>query len=91
MVGPRIQYYIPREERQSLLTTGRRLNSCDQTDAQGEVDSPRSSRFRINLKRMSSCSSSVQVLRMDPSSEVSHTENNVIGMDDSDGIEYIPH
>jgi hypothetical protein len=45
-VGPRIQSCIPREERESLLSTDRRLSWCDRTDAQGGVDSPRSSGFR---------------------------------------------
>jgi hypothetical protein len=89
-VGPRIQSCIPREERESLLSTDRRLSWCDRTDAQGGVDSPRSSGFRIAVRRMSSGSSSVQVLRMAPGSEGAPTENNVMGPDDGDGNEYIP-
>jgi hypothetical protein len=90
-MGPRIQSYIPREERESLLSTKRRLSWCDRTDAQGGVDSPRSSGFRITIKRISSSSSYVQVLRMAPSSEGAPTENSVMGPDDGDGNEYIPH
>jgi hypothetical protein len=59
-----LQSCIPREERESLLSTGRRLNWCDRTDAQGGVDSPRSLGFRVAVRRMSSGSSSVQVSRM---------------------------
>jgi hypothetical protein len=32
-VGPRIQYLILREERESLLSTSRRLSWCDRIDA----------------------------------------------------------
>jgi hypothetical protein len=63
-VVPKIQYCILREERESLLSTGRRLNQCDQTDAQGGVDSPRSSGFWVTVMRRYSSSSYVQVLRM---------------------------
>jgi hypothetical protein len=34
-VGPRTQSCIPREENESLLSIGRRLNQCDRTNAQG--------------------------------------------------------
>jgi hypothetical protein len=89
-VGPRIQSCIPREERESLLSTDRRLSWCDRTDAQGGVDSPRSSGFRVVVRRRSSGSSSVQVLRMAPGSEGAPTANSVMGPDDGDGSEYIP-
>jgi hypothetical protein len=84
-VGPRIQSCIL-----SLLSTGRRLSWCDRTDAQGGVDSPRSSGFRVAVRRMSYGSSSVQVLKMAPGSEGAPTANNVMGPDDGDGSEYIP-
>jgi hypothetical protein len=87
-VGPRIQSCIPREERESLLSTGRRLSRCDRTEAQGGVDSPRSSGFIVVVRRMSSGSSFVQVLRMTPGSEGAPTANNVMGPDDGDGSEY---
>jgi hypothetical protein len=58
-VGPRIQSCIPREESESLLSIGRRLSWCDRTDAQGGVDSPRSSWFKVAVRRRSSSSSSV--------------------------------
>jgi hypothetical protein len=61
-VAPRYQSCIPREESESLLSTGRRLNQVDRTDAQDEV----SSGFREVTRRRSSSSSSVQVLRMAP-------------------------
>jgi hypothetical protein len=54
------------------------------------VDSPRSSRFWITVKRISSSSSYVQVLRMVPSLEGAPTEHSVMGPDDGDGSEYIP-
>ena len=87
-VGPRIQSCISREESESLLSTGRRLNQCGQTNAQDGVDSPRSSGF---ARRRSSISSSVQVLRITPGSEGAPIEHTVIGLDDGDGSEYIPH
>jgi hypothetical protein len=89
-VGPRIHSYIPREERESLLSTNRRLSWCDRTDALGGVDSPRSSGFRVAFRRMSSGSSSVQVLRMAPGSKGAPTTNSVMGLDDDDGNEYFP-
>jgi hypothetical protein len=89
-VGPRIQSCIPREESESLLSTGRRLNQCGQTNARDGVDSPRSSGFRVALRRRSSSSSSVQVLRIAPGSEGAPTEHSVMGPDDGDGSEYIP-
>jgi hypothetical protein len=89
-VGLRIHSFISREERESLLRTDKRLRWCDQTDAQSGVDCPRSSRFRITIRRMSSCSSFVQVLRMASDSEGDATENSVMGLDDGDGNKYIP-
>ena len=55
------------------------------------MDSPRSSGFRVVVRRMSSSSSSVQVLRMTPGSEGAPTVNSVMGPDDGDGSECIPH
>jgi hypothetical protein len=80
------QSCIPREESESLLSTGRRLSQVDRTDAQDEV----SSGFREVARRRSSSSSSVQVLRMAPGSEGAPTEHSVMGPDDGDGSEYIP-
>jgi hypothetical protein len=90
VVGPRIQSFIPREERESLLRTDMRLSWCDRTDAQGGVDSPRSSRFKVIVKRISSSLSYVQVLGMAPGSEGAPTTNSVMAPDDGDGSEYIP-
>jgi hypothetical protein len=67
-VGPRIQSCILREESESLLSTDRRIGWCGRTNAQGGVDSPRSSGFQVVVRRRSSSSSYVQVLRMDPGS-----------------------
>ena len=58
-MAPRIRSRIPREESESLLSTGRRLNQCDRTHAQGGVDSPRSSGFQVVVKRRFSSSSFV--------------------------------
>jgi hypothetical protein len=55
VVVPRYQCCTPREESESLLSTGRRLSQVDRTDAQDEV----SSGFREVSKRRSSSSSSV--------------------------------
>jgi hypothetical protein len=54
------------------------------------VDSHRSSWFRDVVRRRSFGSSSVQVLGMAPGSEGAPTANNVMGLDDGDGNEYIP-
>jgi hypothetical protein len=78
MVGPRIQSCIPREEMESLMTIGRRLSWFDQTDAQGQVDSPRISWFRVVLRRRSFGSSFMQVLGLAPGSEGAPTVNNVM-------------
>jgi hypothetical protein len=85
-VAPRYQSCIPREESESLLSTGRRLSQVDRTDAQDEV----SSGFREVARRRSSSSSSVQVLWMAPGSEGAPTEHSMMGPDDGDGNEYIP-
>jgi hypothetical protein len=47
VVIPRIRSFIPREERESLMSTDMRLSWCHRTDAHGGVDSPRSSRFKV--------------------------------------------
>jgi len=90
-VGPRIQSCILREKRESLLSTGRRLSQCGRTNVQGGVDSPRSSGFRVVSRRRSLGSSSMQVLGLALGSEGAPTANSVMGLDDGDGSEYIPH
>jgi hypothetical protein len=90
VVGPRIQFYISREEMESLLSTDMRLNWCDPTKAQGGVDSLRSSGFKVVARKRSSGLSSVQVLRLAPGLEGDPTTNSVMGPDDGDGSEYIP-
>ena len=55
------------------------------------MDSLRSSGFRVVVRRMSSGSSFVQVLGLAPGSEGAPTANSVMGLDDGDGSEYIPH
>jgi hypothetical protein len=85
-VARRIQSCIPREESESLLCTGRRLNQVDRTNAQDEVRSG----FQDVARRRSSSSSSVQVLRMAPGSEGDPTEHSVTGLEDGGGNEYIP-
>jgi hypothetical protein len=86
-VAPRFQSCILREESKSLLSTGKRLSQVDRTNAQEEV----SSGFQDVARRRSSSSSSVQVLRMAPSSEGAPTEHSVMGPYDGGGNEYIPH
>jgi hypothetical protein len=85
-VVPRYQSCIPREERKSLLSTGRKLSQVDRTDAQDEV----SSGFQEVARRRSSSSSSVHVLWIAPGSEAAPTEHSVMGPDDGDDGEYIP-
>jgi hypothetical protein len=85
-VAPRYQSCIPREESESLLSTGRRLNQVDRTDAQDEV----SSGFWEVSRRRSSSPSSVQRLQMALGSEGAPTEHSVMGLDDGDGSKYIP-
>ena len=77
---------IPREESESLLSTGRRLSQVDRTNAQDEV----SSGFREVARRRSSSLNFVQVLWMALGSEGAPTEHNLMGPDDGDGSEYIP-
>jgi len=55
------------------------------------VDSPRSSGYRVAVRRRSSGLSFVQVLRLAPCSEGTPSANNVMEPDDGDGNEYIPH
>jgi hypothetical protein len=85
-VAPRFQSCIPREESESLMSTGRRLSQVDRTNAQDEV----SLGFQDVARRRSSSSSSMQVLRMAPGLEGAPTEHSVMGPDDGDGSEYIP-
>jgi hypothetical protein len=49
------------------------------------VDSPRSSGFRVAVRRRSSIPSSVQGLRMAPGSEGAPIEHSVMGPDEGDG------
>jgi hypothetical protein len=90
MVVPRVYYCILREESECLLSTIRRLVWCDRTDAQGGVNSPRSSGFRVASRSISSTLSYLQVLMMDPCSVGYPTEQIVMGPDDRDGSKYIP-
>jgi hypothetical protein len=47
-------------------------------------------RVPVAVRRRSSSSSYVQVLRIAPGSEGAPTEHSVMGPDDGDGSEYIP-
>jgi len=90
-VGPRIQPRIPREETESLLSTGRRASRSDGTNAQGVA----SSGFPVAVSGGSSGSSSVQVLGMAPGSEGAPTALSMIEMkmepaDVGDDSEYLP-
>jgi hypothetical protein len=59
------------------------------------VDYPRSSAFIVVSKRMSSGSSSMQVLRLAPCSERDPTMNKLMDLrtrpGDGDGSEHLPH
>ena len=83
------------EERESLLSTCRRLNQYERTNAQDwRVDSLRSSGFRVASRRLSSYSSSVQVVALVPGSEGDPTTNNVMDLRTRhihDSSEYLPH
>ena len=82
------------EERESLLSTGRRLSQHERTNAQEwGIDSPRSSGFRVVARRLSSDSSSVQVVALLPGSEGAPTTNSVMDFrmgPVDDGSEYLP-
>ena len=86
VVALRYQSCIPREESESLLSTGRRLSQVDRVDSQDEV----SLGFREVARRRYSSSSYVHVLRMAPGLEGASTKHNMMGPDDGDGNEYIP-
>ena len=91
----RLQSRVPMEERESLLSTGRRLPQHEQTNAQEwGIDSPRSLGFQVATRRLSSDSSSVQVVVFVPGSEGAPTANSVMDLRTGhvdDGSEYLPH
>ena len=82
------------EERESLLSTGKRIGQYEWINAQDwRMDSPRSSRFRVASRRLSSDSSSVQVVALVPGSGGAPTTNNVMDLRKvvvDDGSEYLP-
>ena len=88
------QLIVPREERESLQSTGRRLSRYGGTETEERrVDSPRSSGFRIVASRRLSVSSFVQEVSMAPASEGASTVNSVFDMrmaECSDGSLYLP-
>ena len=58
------------EERESLMSIGKKLIQYERINAQDwRVDSPQSSRFRVVAKRLSSNSSLVQVVALVPGSK----------------------
>ena len=80
-VAPRVQSRVPMEERESLLSTSRRLIQHERTKAQEcGIDSPRSSRFRVAARRLSSNSPSVQVVALVPGLEGAPTANSVMDL-----------
>ena len=93
-VVPRVQSRVPMEERESLLSTGRRLCQHERTNAQEwGFDSPGSSGFRVASRRLSSYSSSVQVVALVPGSEGAPIANSVMDLRTGpigDGSEYLP-
>ena len=82
------------EEMESLLSTSRRLSQHERTSAQEwRIDSPRSSRFKVAARRLSSDSSSMQVVALVPGSEGAPTANSVMDLRTGhvdDGSEYLP-
>jgi hypothetical protein len=68
VLGPRIHYFILIEERESLISIGKRLIWCDRISSQGGVDSPRRSGFRVAIRRRYFGLSFVHVLRLAPGS-----------------------
>jgi len=84
----------PREERESLQSTGKRLSRPEGTDAwEGRIDFPRSFEFQVVANKRSSVSSYVQVLGMVPDLEGAPTVNSVIDMgigERSSGSLYLP-
>ena len=90
----RVQSRVPMEEMESLLSTGRRLNQHERTNAQEwRIDSPRSLGFKVADRRLSSYLSSVQVVALVLGSEGALTTNNVMDLRTrpvDDGSEYLP-
>ena len=82
------------EERESLLSTGRRLIQHERTNAQEwGIDSPRRSGFRVVSRRLSLDSNSVQVVVLVPGLEGAPTPNNVMDLRTipiDDGSECLP-
>ena len=93
-VAPRVQSRVSMEVRESLLSTGRRFIQHERTIAkEWRIDSPRSSRFRVDARRLSSDSSSVQVVALVPGSKGAPTANSVMDLrtrPDDDGSEFLP-
>ena len=93
-MAPRVQYRVLMEEKESLLSTCRRLSQRERTNAQAwGIDSPRSSGFRVAARRLSLDSSSVQVVALVSGSEGAPTTNNVLDLrmgPIDDGSEYLP-
>ena len=92
-VAPRVQSRVPMEERESLLNTSMRLSQHERTNAQEwGFDSPRSSGFRVAAGRLSSDSSSVQVVALVLGSRGAPTTNSVMDLRTGpvdDGSEYL--
>ena len=93
-VAPWVQSRVSMEARESLLRTGRRLSQHERTNAQEwGFDSLRSPGFKVVAIRLSSDSSSVQVVALLPGSEGAPTANSVMDLRTrpvDDGSEYLP-
>ena len=62
-MAPMVQSQVLMEERESLLSIGRRLSLYERTNVEDwRVDSPKSSGFSVASRRLSSYSSSVVAL-----------------------------
>ena len=93
-VVPRVQSRVPMEERESLLSTDKRLSQHERTNAQEwGIDSSRSSGFRVASRRLSSDLSLTQVVALVPGLEGAPTANSVMDLRMrlvDDGSEYLP-
>ena len=80
-MAPKLQSQVSMEERESLVSTCRRLTQYENTNAQDWIlYSPRSLGFRVDSRRLSSNSSSVQAVVLVPGSEGAPTANNVMDL-----------
>jgi hypothetical protein len=83
-VGPRIQSCIPREERESLLSTDKRLNWCDRTSSKWEDGLSEELRVQSSFQEDVFWFEFYAGVGLALGSEGAPTANNVMGPDDGD-------